>query len=221
MRRTKLAVILVAVASLAWVAQAARADDSHKNDKGHHETSTHKMSDQQFISWAATRKAMERELGNMAAHKAHNPQIRQFGQRIAHDEQQANTELLNFARRLNVQLPRQMSQKDRQTISHFMHENGQKFDRDFMETMVKAHKHAVKVFEQEAKHAHDPQLRQFAEGALPQVKDHLKLAEQLTAQAKGSQQHQGQAEESEHSGSTHQKSNTKDQSKSSDHNKSK
>src|SRR5579884_2442893 len=87
MRRTKLAAILLTVASLAWVAQAARADDN-KGDQGHnkHQTSTHKMSDQQFVVWAATRKAMERELGNMAVRKAANPEIRQFAQRIAHDE---------------------------------------------------------------------------------------------------------------------------------------
>src|SRR5579884_1609542 len=46
--------------------------------------------DQQFIEWAATRNAMELEMGSMAARKAPSQQVRQFGQMLATDHGRSN-----------------------------------------------------------------------------------------------------------------------------------
>jgi putative membrane protein len=60
--------------------------------------------------------------------------------------------------------------------------NGAAFDRAFMRQVVKDHEQAVSLFEAEAKHGQDKDLKDFAKKALPTLKDHLKMARDLAGE---------------------------------------
>ena len=57
--------------------------------------------------------------------------------------------------------------------------NGQQFDTEYMQAMVKDHKSAVESFEKASKEAKDADVKAFATKTLPTLKHHLSMAEAL------------------------------------------
>jgi putative membrane protein len=54
--------------------------------------------------------------------------------------------------------------------------SGTDFDREYMKAQIQNHEKAVFLFETEANSGSDPDLKTFAEKALPALRDHLKMA---------------------------------------------
>jgi putative membrane protein len=48
-----------------------------------------------------------------------------------------------------------------------------------MKHMLDDHKEAIALFEREAKHGQDPDLKRFAADTLPTLREHLKLARKV------------------------------------------
>lgn len=61
--------------------------------------------DRKFIMEAAHGGMMEVKLGQMAADKATNPDVKQFGQRMVDDHSKANSELMSLASQKGITLP--------------------------------------------------------------------------------------------------------------------
>src|SRR5262249_35026470 len=59
--------------------------------------------------------------------------------------------------------------------------SGAAFDREYMSSQVRAHEKAESLFKKEASNGSDPDLRAFAEKALPGVRGHLKLAREVAS----------------------------------------
>ena len=60
---------------------------------------------------------------------------------------------------------------------------GEEFDRAYMSQMVKDHEKALKTVQQAAKNAKDPELKQMAQKAEPDIEKHLQMAKQLSDSA--------------------------------------
>ena len=93
------------------------------------------------------------------------------------DHSKANEELKQLASSKNVNLPNEVSAKDKMTKERLSKLSGESFDRAYMQDMVKDHKKDVADFSRESNSAKDPDVKQFASKTLPTLKDHLKEAE--------------------------------------------
>jgi lipid-binding SYLF domain-containing protein len=61
---------------------------------------------------------------------------------------------------------------------------GAEFDNEFLrEFGIRAHQHAIGLFEGQQRHGNDPQLRRFAAETLPQLREHLAGAQRLMGDA--------------------------------------
>lgn len=58
-------------------------------------------------------------------------------------------------------------------------QNGQNFDREFLDMMVDDHESTIKTFEKKASDADDPDVRAFATQHLPTLREHLQQAQNL------------------------------------------
>jgi putative membrane protein len=58
--------------------------------------------------------------------------------------------------------------------------SGERFDRAYMDQMVKDHEKTLKLVQETAKNAKDPELKQAAEKAAPEVEKHLEMAKQIS-----------------------------------------
>ena len=125
---------------------------------------------------------MEVQLGQLAQQQAKDQQVVQFGQRMVQDHGQANEKLMAIAEQKAIQLPQELSGDAQQKYEEMQKLSGAEFDEAYMDEMVEDHEKDVELFEQQAESGEDPDLRTFAEEALPTLREHLELAKQVRSQ---------------------------------------
>ncbi|HZY84641.1 MAG TPA: DUF4142 domain-containing protein [Gemmataceae bacterium] len=142
--------------------------------------------DSTFVKKAASGGMLEVKLGQLAADKASNAAVRQFGQRMARDHTKANRQLMSILTAEGLTPPRAMLDKDVETFNHLAKLSGAAFDRAYMKHMVEDHKDDISLFQTEAKDGKDAKVKAFAEQTLPLLKEHRQLAEDTYAKVKDS-----------------------------------
>ena len=140
--------------------------------------------ERKFMTEAAMGGLVEVEGGQLAATKATMPQVKAFGQRMVQDHGKANEELKRIASAKGVQLPAQLDRKHRGDLDRLAKLSGADFDREYMQHMVKDHKHNIAEFQKAANDLKDADTKQFASSMLPTLEEHLHLAEQAAAATK-------------------------------------
>src|SRR3954464_4296661 len=142
-------------------------------------------SDQAFAKEAATGGMAGVHLGKLAATKATNPDVKQFGQRMVDDHGKANDELKSWASQKNVTLPADVDAKHKSEHARLEKLSGDAFDRAYMAAMVADHNKDVAAFQRESKAAKDPDLKAWAAKTLPTLQDHQKMAKDVNGKVHG------------------------------------
>ena len=167
----KFPVILLAGTTAAlWLAAAGAAGQSR---------------DAAFAKKAAKGGMMEVEMGRMAAEKASNPDVKQFGQRMVDDHSKANDELKGIASGKKLTLPASVDAAGKAKMDKMSKLSGAAFDKAYMADMVKDHKQDVAEFRKEAKSGKDADIKGFASKTLPTLEEHLKMAQEANAKVSG------------------------------------
>jgi putative membrane protein len=139
------------------------------------------------LTQAAQGGQAEVELGQLAAQKASDEAVKQFGQRMVQDHSKANDELKSLAEAKGVQLPTGLSAKDQALKDKLSKLSGRQFDVQYMQAMVKDHQHDVAEFKKESQSAKDQDVKTFAGKTLPTLEDHLNQAQSDLGKLGGSQ----------------------------------
>ena len=153
-RESLIVVGLASLATLPLTAQVApTAKPAGQNGKsaGPAGTGTLSGADTKFVLEAAAGGMAEVSLGKLAAEKATNPDVKQFGQRMADDHSKANEELKAFASQKGVTLPAEVNPAAKAVEARLAKLSGAAFDKAYMQDMVKDHDKDVAAF----KHALD------------------------------------------------------------------
>jgi putative membrane protein len=135
--------------------------------------------DRKFMKEAAIGDQEEIKLGQMAQDKAADPSVKSFGQRMVKDHSSADDKLKNIAQSQHISLPNSLDSQHKNDAAALSRLSGAKFDKAYMQLMVKEHTKDVNKFKKEAATAHDGTIKQFASGTLPVLESHLKEAKQL------------------------------------------
>jgi len=129
--------------------------------------------DKRFVAKALESGMKEVQSGSLAAEKAVSYEVKEFGRKMEEEHRKANRELKELAQQ------RGYAVHDLDTTMISMHVktmaelNAGDFDRKFMKQMVKDHEKVIKLFEKEAKHGADSDIRRWAENTLPVLREHL------------------------------------------------
>jgi putative membrane protein len=137
--------------------------------------------DRKFVENAAIGGMAEVELGKVATARASSAQVRQFAQRMINDHRKANEALRKVAAGKGIQVPTSLDQKHQKDVDEMQKKDAKKFDHEYMEMMVKDHKKDVAEFRKAAKDAKDRDIKAFASGSLPTLKDQLQMAVETRA----------------------------------------
>ena len=137
--------------------------------------------DSKFIHEAAAGGMAEVELGRLAADKASNPEVKQFGQRMVDDHGKANDELKSLASQKSVTLPPSPEASQKATQARLSKLSGDAFDRAYMQDMVKDHDKDVAAFKRASTTAADADLKAWAAKTLPTLEEHEKQAKSINA----------------------------------------
>ncbi len=147
--------------------------------------STAKSADSKFVMDAAKGGMAEVEMGKMAADKATNPDVKQFGQKMVDDHSKANDELKQVASAKGITLPSAVDPAQKAAMDKMAKLSGDAFDKAYVADMVKDHKKDVAEFQKEANGGKDPEVKAFASKTLPTLQEHLKMIQELNAKVAG------------------------------------
>lgn len=149
--------------------------------------------DHAFIEKMAQAGIAEVKLGQLAAERASNAQVKQFGRRMASDHQKANNELKQVATKMAVQLPAETDAKHQQLYDRLSKLKGAEFDREYMKAMVDGHQEVAQELERHSDSSArsvgtsgnasqpEPSVNAWASKTLPDVRQHLEQAKQIEA----------------------------------------
>lgn len=183
-KRTMILAALLALGGYLCVVQTSVAADQQAPTAA--KADQKNISDNEFLIKAAKDNAMEVKLGEMAADRGASAGVRQYGQRLAKDHSKAEQQLMPIVREKGVNLPQEMSKKDRAAVDRFAALSGADFDRQFVQHMIHDHEKAIAMFENEAKNGKDAAAKAYAEKTLPTLREHLKIARELAGSTGGS-----------------------------------
>lgn len=174
-------VVLAAALCLAPAMLLGQASNNNKSNPQFDAGSSRMMNsaDTKFAIDAAQGGTAEVQLGQLAQQKAASPDVKSFGQMMVDDHTKANEELKSIASQQNMTLPSSPNAKDQALMAKLQNDSGQKFDKAYMDAMVKDHEHDIKQFEKESKNGKDPQLKNFASTTLPVLQKHLQRAKEV------------------------------------------
>ena len=137
--------------------------------------------DKAFVKEAAVGGLAEVQLGRLAAERASNPDVKQFGQRMVDDHGKANDKLMAIAKQKNIDVPTELTGKPASEYQKLSKLSGSDFDREYVKLMLDDHKKDVSEFRKQSSSAQDPDLKAFATEALPTLESHLSMVQKLAS----------------------------------------
>jgi len=146
---------------------------------------TRDSGDQTFVTTAAQANLAEVEAGRLASDRSTSVEVKSFAEHMINDHSQANRELTDLARRKGFTIPESANDAQQQELGRLKELNGAEFDKKYAALMVADHVKAVALFEENAKTAKDPDVRDFAGKLAPKLGDHLKMARDLNGKLGG------------------------------------
>jgi len=114
-------------------------------------------------------------LGRMAAERARSPAVREFGQTLVSDHQQARQELRDLGRDFGLRPGWQPSDEARDERQKLDGLRGRDFDREFVRFMIDDHRKDISEFRDEANEQHG-RVSDLARNQIPTMRNHLRMA---------------------------------------------
>jgi putative membrane protein len=162
-------IVKFALATAALLVAVAGAPSSHAAD----------ATDQKFIKEAIQGNLAEVKVGQLAQDKGASQQVKEFGAELVKDHGMANQNATQVAQQMNVTAPDAPGMKQKAVYTKLAALSGKQFDREFAKSMVKDHKEDIAKYQKEA--SQSGPAADYAKQTLPKLRDHLKMAEALTA----------------------------------------
>lgn len=141
--------------------------------------------DRQFVSQAVPAGMAEVELGKLAAERASNPAVRDFGEQMVEHHTQANQQLVDLAQQYQIDVPKRLDPQHQQIRARLSQLSGPAFDEEYMKTQVKDHEQALSLYQQQAKRGEADELQSLAQETTPLLQEHLTQARALQATVGG------------------------------------
>jgi putative membrane protein len=168
--------VLTGLLTLLPLAVQAQSSDQHM-DNGANKMM--KSADTHFAIKAAQGGMAEVKLGQLAANKASNPDVKAFGQKMVDDHTKANDQLKSIAQDEGMTLPGDVNQKQQATYDKLSKLSGADFDKQYVKSMVTDHEGDVKEFRKEADSGKDEKIKSFASQTLPTLQQHLDMIKSI------------------------------------------
>lgn len=161
----------------------AQASDAPPGDAS---MSSPKLSpaDQQFVQDASRSDATEIAASKIALKNSSDPHVKKFAQQMITDHTKLSKGMAALAAKKGLDMA---PSADSALVGKLQTLKGKEFDQAYVEQIgLEAHQRAVDLFQQESQSGTDTQLKAAAMHALPTIKHHLAMAQQLAGAMKSS-----------------------------------
>jgi putative membrane protein len=135
--------------------------------------------DKMFVRKAMQGGMAQVQLGQLTLQKTDNDQVKQFAQRMIDDHTRMNDQMKPVAQQLGVDVPKQVSKKDRATMAKLDALSGPAYDQAYIKDMIKDHKQDLSDFQMEASSGQDQTVKDAASQGSKVIAQHLQMAQQM------------------------------------------
>jgi putative membrane protein len=143
-----------------------------------------------FAQKVAAANTFEIQSSELAQDRAQSNEVKSFAKWMVADHTKLGQEFKSAVQAANISpSPReQPNAKQKATLSKLRSAHGPAFDRAYLAAQLSGHKEAVSLLRKYAKNGRTPQLKEFAQNALPVVEQHLSKVTELSSQAVAARQ---------------------------------
>jgi putative membrane protein len=173
MRKAIYCLLVVASLSAGTWSQPATAESRHST------TQRPAQGDIDFVRKASETGLTDVELSKLAASHAESASVKKFAETMLTDQTASNDELARIASGRGIQVAVTPAPQQQQQLDQMEALSATDFDRQFADAMVKDHREVIGLFELEATHGQDDDLRAFAQKMLPVLKERADHADDL------------------------------------------
>jgi len=135
--------------------------------------------DKDFLVKVATCNNAEIEIGKLADKRANSDQVKDFATMLVKDHKAAYDKLGDLLKNRKIGVAAGLEKETRDDIKRLGKLEGTEFDQAFLQHMIREHKKAISIFENQAKNGQEADIRDYAKELLPGLRSHLKKAEEL------------------------------------------
>jgi len=186
MRTTLTLALAVCAALVASSGALAQSEDTKGPSTGaEHKKNSLSREDRKHFREIAQANMAEVQAGKLAQQKASSDDVKKFAEHMVEDHGKMLDKQETMAQAKGVSLPKGPGRAERAALKKLEAASGAEFDRTYVQQMVQGHEKALKLVQDTAKSAKDPELKQAAENAAPEVQQHLDMAKQLAGKKSG------------------------------------
>ena len=170
--QVKLWLLLLLTTSLS--VSSCEKDDSNNADR---------LTETDFMVSAANSDLFEIQIGQIASGKGTLSEVRELAQHLVMDHTATSNELRILANQKKITLPDSLTEDKRAIRMRLASESGTAFDKDFVNVQITAHDEAISLYEQASRELQDPDIRNFVNKTLPNLRMHREHAVSVKAKA--------------------------------------
>ena len=135
--------------------------------------------DKIFVKKAMQGSIAQVQLGQLTLQKSNNDQVKQFARKMIDDHTKLNEQMRPVAQQLGVEIPTEVSKKDKSLMSKMQALSGPAYDEAYIKDMVKDHKQDLNDFQMEASSGQDQTVKDAATQGSKVIAQHLQMAQQM------------------------------------------
>ena len=134
---------------------------------------------QSFLEKAAEGQQIEISLGQLAAQRAVNERVKDFGQQMVEDHKKDSQQVEQLALKGGVQLSPGVSEEHKHKVNKLSQLSGHAFDRAYIDYILEDHEATVAEFQLRVKTIQDEGIKQWIASTLPTLQTHREKAHQV------------------------------------------
>jgi putative membrane protein len=173
-----LARALLLCGTLAWAGQTPGQSrlDAEMNGLNSGEAS---QADKMFVSRTLQSDMAQVQFGQLALQKTKNEQVKQLAQKMIVDHSELGDKIKAFAKQLGVEIPTQLSKKDKATMAKLQELSGSEYDQAYIKEMVKDHKKYLSEIQMEGSTGQDEAVKNASSQISQVIAQHLQMIQQI------------------------------------------
>ncbi|OQW37308.1 MAG: hypothetical protein A4E19_14210 [Nitrospira sp. SG-bin1] len=140
-----------------------------------------KSDTQTFLTIAAEEQQVAIALGQLAAQRAENKQVKEYGSKAVEDHKKVRREAEQLASKHKVPLPTKLTAEDQKKVDEMSKLSGHEFDRAYMNFTLQNHETTLEEYQQHIDTMRYPDLREYFTSTLPVLKAHRDQARMVKA----------------------------------------
>ncbi|HEU4636437.1 MAG TPA: DUF4142 domain-containing protein [Edaphobacter sp.] len=137
------------------------------------------IKDKMFVHEAIEGGLAEIALGNLAAQKSSNDDVRSFGKKMVEEHQNLNQQLSQIADTIGARAPKKMGKDQQAQYDRLAALSGDDFDREYILLMVKDHHKDLREMRAEARTTQEADLKAVLGDGASVIRDHMVTADRM------------------------------------------